>query len=153
VIDRLTPEERIRLAQEARRLADRPGIPSKLKQGLRRSMYNLMQINMVEAKREHGSRLDRSDHGPLLNDRGFITSPCDPISSGRTDQSNKPKLPNLPGLNAPRLTEAQRTALIKKLWQLSRNKRVPGKKRLRFRLDASNLEKISRYEASRATDT
>ncbi len=48
---RLTPQERIRLAKSLRKRAtDQPGLKIKQRQELRRRAFNLMQINLYEAK-------------------------------------------------------------------------------------------------------
>ncbi len=49
---RMTPQERIRKAQELRRRANsQPGLPMKLRKELRRVAINLVACNMLEAKR------------------------------------------------------------------------------------------------------
>jgi hypothetical protein len=50
MIGRLTPQQRIRLAQSLRRQANKPGVPVKKKLEKRRHAANLMQINLIEAK-------------------------------------------------------------------------------------------------------
>jgi hypothetical protein len=50
MIGRLTPQQRIRLAQSLRRQANQPGVPVKKKMEKRRHASNLMALNLAEAK-------------------------------------------------------------------------------------------------------
>jgi len=50
-LGKLTPEQRVHLAQNLRRSANLPGWSQKQRQEKRRLMFNLMQINLAEAKR------------------------------------------------------------------------------------------------------
>jgi hypothetical protein len=53
---RLTPQQRIRLAQSLRRQANQPGIPVRKKLNKRRHASNLMQLNLIEAQASRSSR-------------------------------------------------------------------------------------------------
>jgi hypothetical protein len=49
----MTPQQRIRAAQESRKRANsQPGLPARLRQELRRTASNLVKLNMIEAKRK-----------------------------------------------------------------------------------------------------
>jgi hypothetical protein len=51
MLGKLTPQQRIRLAQDLRRRANgQPGLTAKQRQELRRHAFNLMQLNLVQAK-------------------------------------------------------------------------------------------------------
>jgi len=52
VFGRLTPQQRIRLAQSLRRQANQSGVPVKKKLEKRRHAANLMALNMFEAKQK-----------------------------------------------------------------------------------------------------
>lgn len=47
---RLTPQQRVRLAQSLRRQANKPGVPVKKKLEKLRHMSNLVQLNQIEAQ-------------------------------------------------------------------------------------------------------
>ena len=50
---RMTPQERMRLAQDARRLAiSKPGLPPQLRARLRRAASNAVKSNALLAKRD-----------------------------------------------------------------------------------------------------
>lgn len=49
---RLTPQERMRLAQRLRKLSNQPGLPMKHRKEARRHAANLAAINLSEAKRK-----------------------------------------------------------------------------------------------------
>jgi hypothetical protein len=49
---RLTPQQRIRLAKSLRQQANQPGIPVRKKLNKRRHAANLMQINLIEARKK-----------------------------------------------------------------------------------------------------
>lgn len=48
---RMTPQQRIRFAQDLRRANRQPGVPLVLRLGLRRTAHNLVKLNLIEAKR------------------------------------------------------------------------------------------------------
>jgi hypothetical protein len=52
MLGKLTPQQRIRLAQSLRRQANQSGVPVKKKLEKRRHASNLMALNMYEAKQK-----------------------------------------------------------------------------------------------------
>lgn len=58
----MTPQERIRNAQASlRRAKSQPGLPSHLRAELRRTARNLVQLNLIEAKRRAGLIVRRAN--------------------------------------------------------------------------------------------
>jgi hypothetical protein len=61
MIGRLTPQERIRLAQDLRRQLQRPGLTQQQRQTKRRHIWNLLKINEVEAIRNQAAHAKQKD--------------------------------------------------------------------------------------------
>lgn len=58
----MTPQERIRLAQDALRLAKDPRVPEAKRRNLRRVAHNVVACNMFEAQRRLGLIPPRREH-------------------------------------------------------------------------------------------
>ena len=67
-MDRMTPEERIKIAKEMlRRAKSQPGLPIGLRERVRRVAHNLVSLNAMEARR-HSTAKDSQKSTPLVLD-------------------------------------------------------------------------------------
>jgi len=71
MIVRLTPQQRIRLAQTLRKQLQLPGLSERQRQAKRRHIWNLMKINEIDAiRRDRGYTVGMSsEQDPLLSSR------------------------------------------------------------------------------------
>jgi hypothetical protein len=67
---RLTPQQRVRLAQSLRRQANKLGVPVRKKLEKRRHASNLMQINLIEARasRESCTAVKLGERGEIFGE-------------------------------------------------------------------------------------
>jgi hypothetical protein len=77
MIVRLTPQQRIRLAQALRKQLQLPGLSQQQRQAKRRHIWNLMKINEIDAiRRNQGYTVGMSsakEQDPLLSSRDSDT--------------------------------------------------------------------------------